>query len=828
MRTLIKVIVGLVILLIVAIAAIPFFVDPNDYKDEIASQVEKATGRQLVIQGDIELSVFPWLALQLGQMSLSNAEGFEADNFAQVNAADIRIKLLPLLKKEIEMDTIVLDGLVLNLETDKNGKTNWQDLSQSGEVTAETNAADEIPDDAPPALAAISIAGVQLTDANIMWSDASKGENYQLRNLNLETDPLVPGQPTALSMKFDIISAKPAAKAYVTLDSDIIVDMENEHYQLTDLNVTTLAEGSELPFDQLNLALNADISAEMARQVITIGDMNLETMVSKDDQQFTGALTGQVNADLNAQNYTVTDLLLDGTITAPDLPGGKAPVKLSADVTSNLASQTASLTDLAVQVQELVLNGQIKAEKILSDTPAFNGNMQVNNFNLRQLAEDLKVDLPEMADESTLENVALKTQLSGSSNHIALQEMTVVLDQSTLTGDFRLTNFAAPAYQFNLVLDKIDADRYLPPPSETEAEPAPPASAAAGAATELPLDTLRQINAKGSLKVGELKITGLTSKNILVTINAENGLIKLTPLQADLYEGQYQGNVTIDARNTRLKFAVDERLTGIQAGPLLKDISGDDKISGKADAAVKLTGTGANIDEIKKSLTGNGNFAFSDGALKGINIAGAIRQAKAVLQGQKLADDNTPQTTDFSKLSGSFTANEGIIQNDDLELMSPLLRVQGKGKANLSSEAIDYGLRVSIVGTAEGQGGKALADLKGVTIPVKITGTFASPKPSVDLAAVVKDQAEEKIKAKAEEKLKEKLGDEVGGLLGGALLGNKKAAPEADSEPENQANSAPETATSEAAPSDTPDQGSAPSAEEQLKEEVKDKLKKLF
>jgi AsmA protein len=176
MRIAIKLIFAIILIIVAGLVALPFIVDPNDYKDEISTQVEKMTGRNLTLQGDIGLSVFPWIALELGPLSLSNAEGFKADSFAKVDAAEIRIKLMPLLKKQLEMDTIVLDGLVLNLETDKEGKTNWDDLTQADEVVEEDKKPSE--EKAGPALAAVSIAGVKLSNANILWSDALKGESF--------------------------------------------------------------------------------------------------------------------------------------------------------------------------------------------------------------------------------------------------------------------------------------------------------------------------------------------------------------------------------------------------------------------------------------------------------------------------------------------------------------------------------------------------------------------------------------------------------------------------------------------------------------------------
>lgn len=820
MRLALKLIFALILIVVAGLIALPFVVDPNDYKDEISTQVEKVTGRNLTLQGDIGLSVFPWIALELGPLSLSNAEGFKSDAFAKVEAAEIRIKLMPLLKKQLEMDTVVLDGLVLNLETDKNGKTNWDDLTRAGDKDEAEAKPETDEEKSGPALAAVSVAGVKLTNANILWSDAAKGESYQLRNLNLNTDPLVPGEPTAVDMAFDLISAKPEAKAHVTLDTNVMVDMENQQYALTDLAFTTLAEGKALPFSQADISLNGNVQADMVKQLVSVTELALSAKASNDTQNIDAQLSGQVNSNLANQQTTIDNLKLTADIVDPALPGEKATLELSSKVSADLQQETVTLSALLLKLQDLVMEGDIKANNILGDKPGYAGSVHIQPFSLRKLAADMNIELPEMADTSTLEKVELTTELEGSTNSINAKQLDLTLDQSRLTGQLAINNFSKPAFNFKLKLDQIDADRYLPPVEEGEAKPAAsPATAAAGGGSQLPLEALRQINAKGTMDIGKMKATGLTSENIHVTINAADGLVKLTPMRADLYQGKYNGNVSLDARGDKLKLAIDESVKGVQAEPLLKDMSGKAQITGTANANAKLTGTGATVDEIKQTLSGNGGFSFTDGAVKGINIAGAIRKAKAALSGQKVADSDAPVQTDFSTLSGTFTAKNGLIDNQDLSLKSPLLRISGAGQASLPKETIDYSLKVAIVGTISGQGGKELAELKGLTIPVKIGGTFSEPKPTVDLANLVKDKAKQELKAKAEDKIKEKLGDDVGGLLGGALGSKSAAEDDADAE---ASDSSGEEATAEEAPVEEK------KPEEQLEDAVKDKLKNFF
>jgi len=813
MRTFIKLIIAIIIIAIAALAAIPFIIDPNDYKDEIAAQVEKATGRQLTLQGDIGLSVFPWIALELGPLSLSNASGFKAESFASVEAAEIRIKLIPLLKKQLEMDTIVLDGLLLNLETNKEGVTNWDDLTKASEESEETpsTSSESSAEESPSGLSAISIAGVKLSNANVLWSDASKNENFQLRNLNLDTDPLVPGEPTQLTTSFDLISSKPEVKAHIKLDSKVIVDLENQIYALESLKLNTVANSSAMPLQQANLDLQADINANMASELVTIKNLKVDLQATGSDQKINANITGLIEANLGSQQHRISNLMITADIEDEKLPDGKAKLEVTTNLIANLADETFQANDLAIKLADLTMNGRIQAEQILSEDLTFNGNAQVKPFNLRKLANDLKIELPEMADNTTLELVQLSSEISGNKNSINAKDLQLTLDQSQFTGQFGIRNFEKLAYTFNLTLDQIDADRYLPPVKEGDEKTAKEVATAAAETSELPLETLRDINAKGSFKIGKLKASGISSENIVITIDAKDGLIKLSPLSADLYQGKYQGNVNIDARGDSLKLAVDENLQGVQAGPLLMDLTGNERISGTVNGNVKLNGSGKNVDAIKQNLNGNGAFSFTDGALKGINIADAIRQAKALISGQKAAESDGPVQTDFSSLKGSFTAKQGIVNNQDLELMSPLLRVTGAGDIDIPREVIDYAVRVSIVGSAEGQGGKTLEDLKGLTIPVKITGSFDNPRPKVDLASVIKDQATSEVKAKAEEKLKEKLGDGLGGLLGGKLSGESQ--PSTTEEP-----------AAEEQPADEPESEEKPSSEDLLKE----KLKGLF
>jgi AsmA protein len=772
MRLMLKLIFALILLAIAALVAIPFFIDPNDYKPQIESAVEEATGRQLTLDGDIELSVFPWIALEMGPLALSNAKGFKAEHFAKVEKVEVRVKLMPLLKKQLEMDTVILDGLALNLETNKAGVTNWDDLAQGGDSKPEDKTKS---DSAAPALAAVTIGGVRITDANISFVDDDAGASYLLKQFNLETDPLVPGEPTAVAMSFDISTSEPKADAHIELATEVTLDM--------------------------------------AAQTLTLDSVQLAVAATTETQKLDAQLSGDIATNLASQLTEISPLSLKAELEDPALPGGKANVELSTHIKADLNKQTLQLSDLLLTLQDLVLNANVSANKILSDAPAFSGDVHIQPFNARQLAKTLQIELPPMADTSTLKNIEVKTGFSGGLNQFNAKQMSVTLDDSTLTGDVGVRNFAQPALTFALKLDEIDTDRYMPPVEEGEPAPAAtPATAAPGGSSELPLEALRQLNANGTIDIGKMKATNLISENIHATLKANGGLVHLYPMRADIYQGQYNGNVKLDASGNNLKLTINEKVDNVQAQPLLNDLLGEAPISGLANATIALTGAGKTIDAIKATLNGKGNFAFTEGAVQGVNIAESIRKAKAAFSGQKVADSGEPVQTDFSSLTGSFTVKNGIVDNQDLAMKSPLLRLSGAGQADLPQELIDYALKVAIVGTLSGQGGEELADLKGLTIPVKITGPFNAPKPTVDLASLLKDKAKQELKTKAQEKVKEKLGGELGGLLGGALGGQTTQ----------------ETTEKEVAPESEPAPEAAPTPEKQIEDALKDKLKGFF
>jgi len=190
---------GIAALLVIAAIFFVFLFDPNDYRENISAEIQRSTGRTLVIEGDLELSLFPWLAINVGKTTLGNASGFGDEPFATFEQARLSVRVLPmLLRREVAVGTATLDSFQLNLAVASNGRSNWEDLIEAGEARAE---AVDAPEGSP---ARLNIASIDISDASVSYSDAQSGETYRLTNFNLTSGRVVRGEPIGLAGGFDL------------------------------------------------------------------------------------------------------------------------------------------------------------------------------------------------------------------------------------------------------------------------------------------------------------------------------------------------------------------------------------------------------------------------------------------------------------------------------------------------------------------------------------------------------------------------------------------------------------------------------------------------
>lgn len=344
-------------------------------------------------------------------------------------------------------------------------------------------------------------------------------------------------------------------------------------------------------------------------------------------------------------------------------------------------------------------------------------------------------------------------------------------DESTVTGKAGLAHFSPPSYVFDVNVDKLDVDRYTTA-KKPEGQGADAGKAAAGKPEQaLDFSALKTLSAKGSVKIGALKVANLKAQNVRLEAKAGGGRLDVNPLAAGLYQGTTSGSLSLVAAATP-QIALKQNLAGISIGPLLKDAIDRDVLEGKGSVTLDVSGLGVTVSAIKKALNGAAALNLADGALKGINIGETIRSAKArlgSLKGETTQASNAAEKTDFTELKASFAIRNGIAHNSDLSMKSPLVRLGGEGDINIGTDSMDYLAKATLVATAAGQGGKDASELKGITVPVRISGPFTSLGYKLDFNAMISGAAQQKIDEKKEEiktKAQDKLKDQLKGLFG--------------------------------------------------------------
>ncbi|MFA6162086.1 MAG: AsmA family protein [Methylobacter sp.] len=686
-----KIVLAAILLIVIAIGTLPFFIDPNDFKPEISAAVKDATGRELILEGDLKLSVFPWIGISTGKITLGNAEGFQDQPFATAAKSKIKVKLLPLLSKKIEVKRIVIKGLALNLAKNKQGITNWDDLTKSDDsklITPPATDSGMQDEQSTP----FSIGGISIENAHVNWDNQQTGKHIEIKDLNLNTDQFNFDEPVDVTLSLIVLNDKAKLKESIKLSTEFTVNEKLDTFLLVNTDLHTTTEGESVPGKSIITTLSAkDVALDMAKQTAKISGLQLKS----------------------------GDVALSAEITGADI----------------------------------------------KDKPYFQGPVTLAPFSPAKLMQQLAIARPSMQDANALNNMTINFDLQATADSANLQNLVMTLDDTHIKGSASIKNFALPAIAFNLNADAIDADRYLSAPDKSSKPIASPAIALAAGANALPVETLRKLDANGSVSLGKLKIRNLNMQDIHLNLSAKNGIVTTQQSVNQFYQGAYSGNLSMDTRNNKPTLAVTDKLDHVQIEPLLKDFKGEAKLSGMVNATAQLQGQGNKTDELKSSLNGQLSFLVKDSVIKGFNLQKIIDSGKALIKGSALPADSKNDQTLFSEMSGTATVSNGIIQNNDLVANSSKLRVNGKGTINLNSEALDYKVDAKLL---KAEATAAEPEQIKAAATINIDGTLSKPTYSIDIESLLTDKNKAKID-KLINKIDKKLGPGVGDLLKGFL-----------------------------------------------------------
>ena len=655
------IIVGcLVVVIIAALVLIPMFVDVAKYKPVLESKVAEATGRPFSVGDDLNLSLFPWAGVSFSDLRLGNPAGFTEKDFVKVKSFEVRVKLLPLFSKDIQIKRFVLNEPQIVLVKNKNGIENWAQPKPAAKDASEekTPPTETAPGGLGIPISALTAENISINNGSALWIDHTTDTKKEITDIGL-----------------------------------ILKDVS------------------------LNRPVQLTFSAQLDKKPLS----------------------------------------LDGTVgpVGTGLKEGKIALDLSLKALKHLALR------LKGNLENLVIS------------PGVDMDIELAEFSPRMLMSELGQEFPvATTDPEAISRLALKAHVKADAKKVSLTNGNMELDQSKLTFSAAAAEFSKPNLKFDLDLDQINLDRYMPPKSE---QPSQEKTSAPAEPVKKKTDyaPLRRLILDGAVKIAKLTVNKAKIEDAVLQIKAQGGVFNLDPIKLNMYQGAAAGNAVLNVAQDTPRSNVNLRVNNIQVGPLLQDVLEKDFLVGAANADINLAMVGDDPEKIKKTLNGKGELKFNDGAIVGIDLSAMARNVGAAF-GLAKTGEKRPRT-DFSELLVPFTIKNGVVNTPQSSVKSPFIRITAVGSADLVKETLDFRVDPQAVATIKGQGDEAKRS--GIMVPILVSGTFSEPTFRPDLSTATKQRIEKEIfESKEVKKVLEKeelkpLEQKAKGVLKG-ILGN--------------------------------------------------------
>ena len=468
---------AIAVLVAFVIAYIAATFDPNDYKPHLVRAVQEKLQRTLHLDGDIRLSFWPDIGAATGKASLS--ERASDVEFAAADDLRLVLKLMPLLRRQVVIDAIEATNLRARLIRYQDGATNIDDLIGARGVPAPPADEDGV---------AVDIRRVTIRNATIAYIDERAGSAYSISKLDLDTGRLASGMPSQIESSLVLQSQQPSLDLHVELKTTLTFDLARRHLTLAaaDLNATGAAAG----IDGLVASASGDVDADFQSGNFSILNLAAAARGKQDAAQLEATLATprleRAGANWSGQGITLAVVRSEPRsklVARLDIP------RLERDAESFAAAQVNASVDLKQggATTRLKLTGPLAA------------STKSRRIELSRLVANVHVD------DSALLRRPIDARVSGAAQvDFARQSADLTfntrIDDSNISGKAGISRFERPLYTFDISIDQVNADRYLP---EKRKEPEP-----------FDLSGLRNLNVSGSVRIGILTVANVKASNV--------------------------------------------------------------------------------------------------------------------------------------------------------------------------------------------------------------------------------------------------------------------------------------------------------------------------
>ncbi|MCP1415925.1 AsmA protein [Pseudomonas laurylsulfativorans] len=729
------VLLGLLLIIVALGFALTHLFDPNDYKDEIRQIARDKAHIELTLNGDIGWSLFPWLGLELHDASVATMVK-PTEPYADLQMLGLSVRVLPLLRREVQMSDVRVEGLNLRLNRDKDGHGNWEDIGKrpatagtdttvtppaASEPAPETGAAAE----KPPQPIRLDIDSLTVNNARVEYTDERTGKSFSAESIQLSTGAVHDSVNIPLKLTAFLSSNQPALRVRTELNGEL----------------------------------------RIARAL---------------------------------QRYQFEDMKLSGEVTGDPLQGKSMTFSAQGQLVLDKAANVAEWTGIKISANQLRALGELKVND-LDKTPQVSGGISIAQFDLAKFVDSIGQKLPAMA-EGSLSKVELVSRIAATPTSLALDNLNLKLDDSTFSGRIAVEDFAKQSLRAVLKADTFNVDRYLPPKSaeansatqvrqaevaSTEADamagagstPLPPAPTKDAWSNErlLPVERLSKLDVDADLTFGQLTLQKLPIHNAALKATGQGGLLTLANLRGDLYEGNFESTGTLDVRQAVPALNLQTKISRVPAEKILESQGKNPPVKGLVTLNSNLTGNGNSQKALIETLNGTASFVINNGVLLNANLEQQLCKGIATLNRKTLSGEPRGKDTPFQELRGNLTFRNGVASNPDLKVRIPGMTVNGDGDVDLRVLGMDYRVGILVEGDTSAMPDPACQvgdKFVGIEWPLRCRGPLELGAKACRLDNERMSQVAAKLAGeRISEKIDEKLGDKVNPQLKDALKG---------------------------------------------------------
>ncbi|WP_448694367.1 AsmA family protein [Pseudomonas rhizophila] len=731
------VLLGLLLVIVALGFALTHLFDPNDYKEEIRQIARDKAHIELTLNGDIGWSLFPWLGLELHEASVATLAN-PTQPFADLQMLGLSVRVIPLLRREVQMSDVRVEGLNLRLNRDKNGHGNWEDIGKAPASKTTANApapaeqpapGDSAPAQKPAQPTRLDIDSLTVNNARVEYTDEQAGRQFTAESIQLSTGPIHDSTNIPVTLTAFLASNQPAVRVRTEVTGELRFERALQRYKFEDLKLSGEATGDPLQGKTVTFAAHGQLLLDKAANVaewtgikLSINQLRALGELKVNDLDKTPQLSGGMSiAQFDLAKF------VDGV-------GQKLPA---------MAEGSLSKVELVTRIAATPTSAEFNSINLKIDDSTFSGRIAVEDFAKQSLRAQLKADtfnvdryLPPKSAEADSSKAAREAEVSNT-------------EASAMAG------------------------------AGSTPLPSAPTQGAWSNDRLFPVERLGKLDLDADLTFGQLTLDKLPIQNAALKATDQGGLLTLENLRGDLYNGNFEVKGTLDVRQPTPQLSLQTRINRVPAEKIIESQGKNPPVKGLVTLNSAVTASGNSQKALIDSLNGTAGFVINDGVLLNANLEQQLCRGIATLNRKTLSGEPRGKDTPFEQLNGNLTFRSGVASNPDLKVRIPGMTVNGNGDIDLRVLGMDYRVGIIIEGDKSDMPDPACQVNEryvDVEWPLRCRGPLelgakACRLDNEGLGKVAAKLAGDRLGDKLNEKIDEKLGDKVSPELKDALKG---------------------------------------------------------